>query len=150
MLGVVHGKNSSFIYNTFNLHCITVVSRYLCSLFFLSLHSLVTMTQRPESLSREEIELLGTELALQEELFGVSSTAVKEKEILHSHRVKLTDYIHDVTMLFPYMKEKKIFSVYDCDVIKGAIIYACIKGGQKENWLFVYLFIFGHICVQCT
>lgn len=43
----------------------------------------------------------------------------KEREIIHTNRVKLTDYIHDATVLFPYLKQHGIFSVFDCDVIKG-------------------------------
>lgn len=50
-----------------------------------------------------------------------NSIEKKEREIIHTNRVKLTDYIHDATVLFPYMKQHGIFNVYDCDVIKGTI-----------------------------
>ncbi len=43
----------------------------------------------------------------------------KERSVVQSNRVKLTEYIHDVTLLFPHMKEKAVFSTDDCDIING-------------------------------
>ena len=42
----------------------------------------------------------------------------KEADVVLRNRVKLTEYIHDPTVLFPYMKEKYIFSVNDCEIIR--------------------------------
>ena len=41
----------------------------------------------------------------------------KERSVLQSNRVKLTEYIHDVTVLFPFMKEKLVFTIDDCDLV---------------------------------
>ena len=46
-------------------------------------------------------------------------TPRKEREIIQSNRVKLTEYIHDVTLLFPFMKERTIFTVDDCDLVRS-------------------------------
>lgn len=54
-----------------------------------------------------------------DEPYPENSLERKEREIIHTNRVKLTDYIHDATVLFPHMKQHGIFSVFDCDVIKG-------------------------------
>ena len=89
----------------------------------------VLQMDHSSSLPRSEIDLLGTIIAQSGDPFPLSSTEQKEKEIIHTNRVKLTDYIHDVTMLFPYLKERHIFSVYDCDVIKGKF---SIEGTSKE------------------
>ena len=43
----------------------------------------------------------------------------KETEIIKKNRVKLTEYIHDVTTLFPFMKQKEVFTNDDCDLVKG-------------------------------
>ncbi len=45
--------------------------------------------------------------------------AKKERVVVESNRVKLTEYIHDVTLLFPYMKEKRVFTTDDCEIIDG-------------------------------
>lgn len=50
--------------------------------------------------------------------FEESEMERKEKEILEGHRVKLTEYIHDAAALFPYMKEKRVFTVDDCEIIQ--------------------------------
>ena len=50
--------------------------------------------------------------------FEESEMERKEKEVLENHRVKLTEYIHDAAALFPYMKEKRVFTVDDCDIIQ--------------------------------
>lgn len=55
-------------------------------------------------------------LPLSEELEG---EAKKERDIITSNRVKLTEYIHDVTLLFPYMKEKGVFRIDDCDIVRA-------------------------------
>ena len=75
------------------------------------------------SVSLAEIEGMAVETfsGSSEDPFSQSNTDVLEREIIHSNRVKLTDYIHDPTMLFPYMKESDVFSVYDCEVIKGRL-----------------------------
>ena len=51
--------------------------------------------------------------------FSPNETEEKEREIIRSHRVKLTEYIHDITALFPFMKEKGVYSIDDCDVIRA-------------------------------
>ena len=50
--------------------------------------------------------------------FEESEMERKEKEILESHRVRLTEYIHDAAALYPYMKEKRVFTVDDCEIIQ--------------------------------
>lgn len=73
-----------------------------------------------DSLPRHELDQIASSLTQNgDDLFNENSTEKKEKEIIHSNRVKLTDYVHDVTILFPYMKQRGVFNVYDCDVIKG-------------------------------
>ena len=80
------------------------------------------ITEIDDSLSQTEfVEIVHTLPRYTSSLdpFPEDSVASKEREIIHSNRVKLTDYIHDSTVLFPYMKQHGVFSVYDCDVIKG-------------------------------
>lgn len=45
--------------------------------------------------------------------------ASKERNVVQSNRVKLTEYIHDVTVLFPYMKERRVFTTDDCEIVNG-------------------------------
>lgn len=45
----------------------------------------------------------------------------KETEVLNTNRVKLTEYVHDCTVLHPYMKEKRVFNVADCQVIQHQV-----------------------------
>ncbi|XP_019857159.1 PREDICTED: uncharacterized protein LOC105314219 isoform X1 [Amphimedon queenslandica] len=59
---------------------------------------------------------------IEDEPYPENSLERKEREIIHTNRVKLTDYIHDATVLFPHMKQHGIFSVFDCDVIKGETV----------------------------
>lgn len=64
---------------------------------------------------------------LEDEPYPESIMEKKEREIMNTNRVKLTDYIHDATVLFPHMKQHGIFSVYDCDVIKGIyMLHVCV------------------------
>lgn len=73
-----------------------------------------------DSLPRHELDQIASSLTQNgDDLFNENSTDKKEREVIHSNRVKLTDYVHDVTILFPYMKQHGVFNVYDCDVIKG-------------------------------
>ena len=71
---------------------------------------------------------------IEDEPYPENSLERKEREIIHTNRVKLTDYIHDATVLFPHMKQHGIFSVYDCDVIKGIVEYwylSCFSSSFK-------------------
>ena len=43
----------------------------------------------------------------------------KETEIIKKNRVKLTEYIHDVAALFPFMKEREVFTKSDCELVKN-------------------------------
>ena len=43
----------------------------------------------------------------------------KEIDIIKKNRVKLTEYIHDVTALFPFMKERDLFTLSDCELVKN-------------------------------
>ena len=43
----------------------------------------------------------------------------KETEIIKRNRVKLTEYIHDVTTLFPFMKQNEVFTIDDCDLVRS-------------------------------
>ena len=61
------------------------------------------------SLPRDILRSLGEDL---------DEESKKERDIITSNRVKLTEYIHDVTLLFPYMKEKGVFTVGDCDLVR--------------------------------
>ncbi len=72
-----------------------------------------------QSLSYHEIIDIGVQMSLGDGPFPRNDMEEKEREVVHSNRVKLTDYIHDPTVLFPYMKESDVFSVFDCDIIKG-------------------------------
>ena len=49
------------------------------------------------------------------------ASAVKERDIISSHRLKLAEYIHDVTLLFPHMKERYVFTTDDCDIIANEV-----------------------------
>lgn len=71
------------------------------------------------SVTLEEIEGIGIQMSSGDGPFPRSDVEEKEREVIHSNRVKLTDYIHDPTVLFPYMKESDVFSVFDCEIIKG-------------------------------
>ena len=71
------------------------------------------------SLPLEEIQDIGVQMSLGDGPFPHSDVEEKEREVIHSNRVKLTDYIHDPTVLFPYMKESDVFNVFDCETIKG-------------------------------
>ena len=62
------------------------------------------------SLPRDILRSLGEDL---------DEESKKERDIITSNRVKLTEYIHDVTLLFPYMKEKGVFTVGDCDLVRA-------------------------------
>lgn len=97
------------------------------------------MTEIDDSLSQSELVEIVHQLNVQMDDVE-DTTAVKEKDIIHSNRVKLTDYIHDSTVLFPYMKQHGVFSVYDCDVIKGTsnVKYDIINLLQLECPLYLY------------
>lgn len=56
----------------------------------------------------------------EEELLGGAS-AKKEREIIESNRVKLTSYIHDVTTLFPLLRQEGIFSRDDVEIIAAPV-----------------------------
>ncbi|XP_064407637.1 uncharacterized protein LOC135352372 isoform X2 [Halichondria panicea] len=45
----------------------------------------------------------------------------KEREVLQQNRARLTEYVHDCTVLFPYMREKNVFNPSDCDKINHEI-----------------------------
>ena len=55
----------------------------------------------------------------QDLLGGVA--AKKEREIIESNRVKLANYIHDVTTLFPLLRQEGIFSRDDVDIIEAPV-----------------------------
>lgn len=65
------------------------------------------------------------ELQVPAEVFNValppseSEASRKERETVMANRTKLTNYIHDVTLLFPFVKEKDIFTVDDCDLVRA-------------------------------
>ncbi len=72
-----------------------------------------------QSLPLEEITDIALQMSSGEGPFPHSDLEEKERDVIHSNRVKLTDYIHEPTVLFPYMKESDVFSVFDCEIIKG-------------------------------
>ena len=75
-----------------------------------------------QSLPYEEIVDIGVQImSLGDGPFPRNDMEEKEREVIHSNRVKLTDYIHDPTVLFPYMKESDVFSIFDCQTIKGKL-----------------------------
>ena len=43
----------------------------------------------------------------------------KEIDIIKKNRVKLTEYIHDVAALFPFMKQRDVFTLSDCELVKN-------------------------------
>lgn len=49
------------------------------------------------------------------------ANAAKERRVIEENRCKLCEYIHDVTLLFPYMREKRVFTRDDCDIVKSEI-----------------------------
>ena len=55
----------------------------------------------------------------QDLLGGVA--AKKEREVIESNRVKLANYIHDVTTLFPLLRQEGIFSRDDVDIIEAPV-----------------------------
>ena len=55
-----------------------------------------------------------------EELLGGPS-AVKEREVIESNRVKLTSYIHDVTNLFPVLRQNGLFNRDDVEIISSHV-----------------------------
>ena len=48
-----------------------------------------------------------------------SDDARAERETVMSNRSKLAKYIHDVTLLFPFVKEKEVFTNDDCDLVRA-------------------------------
>ena len=56
----------------------------------------------------------------EEELLG-GAAAKKEREIIESNRVKLTSYIHDVTTLFPLLRQEGIFNRDDVEIIEAPV-----------------------------
>lgn len=73
------------------------------------------MAAFPESSSPSELQLLHWVPSFEE-----SEAERKEREVFENHRVKLTEYIHDAAVLFPYMKEKRVFTIDDCELIQHA------------------------------
>lgn len=57
----------------------------------------------------EDLELLG----------GIE--AKKERDIIEGNRVKLANYIHDVTTLFPFLRQAGIFNRDDVDIIQAPV-----------------------------
>lgn len=55
----------------------------------------------------------------EEDLYGTE--AIKERDIIQSQRVKLTSYIHDVTILFPHMRQACVFSRDDTEIINAPV-----------------------------
>ena len=55
-----------------------------------------------------------------EELLG-GAAAKTEREIIESNRVKLANYIHDVTTLFPLLRQEGIFSRDDVEIIESRV-----------------------------
>ena len=55
-----------------------------------------------------------------EDLLG-GAAAKKEREIIESNRVKLANYIHDVTTLFPLLRQEGIFSRDDVEIIEAPV-----------------------------
>lgn len=55
-----------------------------------------------------------------EDLLG-GIAAKKEREIIESNRVKLANYIHDITTLFPLLRQEGIFSRDDVEIIEAPV-----------------------------
>lgn len=55
-----------------------------------------------------------------EDLLG-GAPARKERDIIQSNRVKLANYIHDVTTLFPLLRQEGIFSRDDVEIIEAPV-----------------------------
>lgn len=56
----------------------------------------------------------------EEELLG-GPMAKKERDIIESNRVKLTSYIHDITTLFPLLRQEGIFNRDDVEIIEAPV-----------------------------
>lgn len=59
----------------------------------------------------------------------------RQRDVIESNRVKLVQYVHDITLLFPHMKEKMVFSVDDCDIIKNEVT----TSGKVDKFLDILL-----------
>ena len=55
-----------------------------------------------------------------EDLLG-GAAAKKERDIIESNRVKLANYIHDVTTLFPLLRQEGVFSRDDVEIIEAPV-----------------------------
>ena len=55
-----------------------------------------------------------------EDLLG-GAAAKKERDIIESNRVKLANYIHDVTTLFPLLRQEGIFTRDDVEIIEAPV-----------------------------
>ena len=55
-----------------------------------------------------------------EALLG-GATAKIEREIIEGNRVKLANYIHDVTTLFPLLRQEGIFNRDDVEIIGAPV-----------------------------
>ena len=86
-----------------------------------------------QSLPLDEITDIALQMSSGEGPFPHSDLEEKEREVIHSNRVKLTDYIHEPTVLFPYMKESDVFSVFDCEIIKGELINPPLLAVSKRK-----------------
>ena len=64
-----------------------------------------------------------------------NDSAARQQEVIEKNRVKLVQYIHDITLLFPHMKEKRVFSTDDCDIIKHEIT----ASGKVDKFLDILL-----------
>ena len=62
-------------------------------------------------------------------------SSTRQRGVIESNRVKLVQYIHDITLLFPHMKEKMVFSVDDCDIIKNEVT----TSGKMDKFLDILL-----------
>ena len=80
-----------------------------------STHSAMT-----QSLTSAQIGAFLVSQDSDQDLLG-GAAAKKEREIIQSNRVKLADYIHDVTTLFPLLRQEGIFSRDDVEIIEAPV-----------------------------
>ena len=73
-----------------------------------------------QSLTPAQIGSLLVSQDSDQDLLG-GAAAKKEREIIESNRVKLANYIHDVTTLFPLLRQEGIFSRDDVEIIEAPV-----------------------------
>lgn len=57
----------------------------------------------------------------EEDRFVGGTAAKKERDIIESNRVKLANYIHDVTTLFPLLRQEGVFNRDDVEIIEAPV-----------------------------